>query len=119
MNKAIISLFCFFLGLSVTGQGISISGVVTSAEDGEPLIGATVKVKGASTGVTTDIDGNYFINVKNGAVLQFSYVGYESAEETVKSAAPINVTLKQQSNMLDELVVIGYGSVKKATLLVR
>ncbi len=116
MNKAIISFFLLLVGLAASGQGISVTGNVTSAEDGEPLIGATVRIKGESAGVTTDIDGNYIINAKKGSVLQFSYVGYEPTEETVKGAGPIDVALKQQSNMLDELVVIGYGAVKKSDL---
>ncbi|MDE6125512.1 MAG: SusC/RagA family TonB-linked outer membrane protein, partial [Muribaculaceae bacterium] len=116
MNKAIVSLFFLLLGLSVSGQGISVTGVVTSADEGEPLIGATVRVKGESSGVTTDIDGNYIINVKSGAVLQYSYVGYEPDERVVKGPGALNVSLKQQSNMLDELVVIGYGAVRKSDL---
>lgn len=116
MNKAIISLFLLLMGLYASGQDISVTGVVSSAEDGEPLIGASVRVKGKSSGVTTDIDGNYIINVRNGAVLQFSYVGYEPEERVVRGTSAVNVSLKQQSNVLDELVVIGYGAVKKSDL---
>ena len=119
MNKFFISFLLFLsalTGMTASGQGFTVTGTVTSAEDGEPLIGATVRVKGASTGVTTDIDGNYTINVKTGAILLFSYVGYDPQEKTVGTSTTIDVAMTQQSNMLDELVVIGYGAVKKSDL---
>lgn len=116
MNKTLFTFLMILFGLTTTAQNLSVKGTVTSEEDGEPLIGATVRVKGAPTGVTTDIDGQYTINVSKGAILQFSYVGYEPQEKTVSAAGTVDVALSQQSNMLDELVVIGYGSVKKSDL---
>lgn len=119
MNKSLLTFLLLLLGLAgmtASGQGLTVTGTVTSAEDGEPLIGASVRVKGAATGVTTDIDGVYMINVSKGAVLMFSYVGYDSQEKTVGTDTTIDVVMTQQSNMLDELVVIGYGSVKKSDL---
>ncbi len=117
MNKFLLTFLLVLLGIGATAQNITVTGTVTSSEDGEPLIGATVRVKGSSTGGTaTDIDGVYNISCKKGAVLQFSYVGYEAAERTVGDATKIDVVLSTQSNMLEELVVIGYGSVKKSDL---
>lgn len=105
------------LYIGVYAQSATVKGLVTSGEDGEPLIGATVHVKGTSQGVSTDIDGCYTLNnIDPKAVLQFSYVGYESKDIAVKGATEINVVLHPQQDLLDELVVVGYGAVKKSDL---
>jgi TonB-linked SusC/RagA family outer membrane protein len=117
MNKFLLTFLLVLLGIGASAQNITVTGTVTSSEDGEPLTGATVRVKGSATGGTaTDIDGVYNISCKKGAVLQFTYVGHEAAERTVGDNTTIDVVLSTQSNMLEELVVIGYGSVKKSDL---
>ena len=116
MNKTIITFLFVLLSLTAVGQAKSVTGTVTSAEDGEPLIGATVKVKGAAEAVVTDLDGNYFINVEPGEVLLFSYVGFTPEERTVGAGNTIDVAMTVKSDVLDELVVIGYGAVKKSDL---
>ena len=93
----------------------TVSGTVTSAADNEPLIGATVQVVGAPTGVSTDLDGQYTVKAEMGQTLRFSYIGMEAQEVKITSTT-INVTLKENSNVLDEVVVVGYGTVRKSDL---
>lgn len=94
-----------------------ITGVVTDAASGEPLIGATIVVKGSSAGTVTDLDGYYAISVPDAAsVLQFSYVSYETQEITVGNQATINVSMVESATQLEDVVVIGYGTVKKEDL---
>ena len=77
MKKYILTLCLALIGLSMMAQNITVSGVVTSKTDGEPLIGATVRVKGTNQGTATDIDGNYTLpNVAKNATLIFNYVGF-------------------------------------------
>ena len=91
----------------------TVSGHVNDAQ-GEPIIGATVRVEGSSGGVITDFDGNFTIAVEPGATLNISYVGYQPA--TVKAAGRVAVTLQDDATILDNVVVIGYGRVKKDDL---
>ena len=91
-----------------------ISGTVTSAADGQPLIGVTVAVKGTSSGTITDIDGNYSLNVDEGATVVFSYTGFKAQELTVGSANTYNIVLQADIALLDEIVVVGYGTQKKS-----
>ena len=93
-----------------------ISGKVTSATDGEPLIGATVQVQGQKSGIVTDLDGNYTINAEQGQTLVFSYVGYLTKSVKVGGASTINVVLEEDRQSLEEVVVIGYGVQKKKLL---
>ena len=90
-----------------------ITGKVTSATDGEPLIGATVQVQGSSNGIVTDLDGNYTINAEQGQTLVFSYVGYLTKTVKVGGVSTIDVALEEDRQSLDEVVVIGYGVQKK------
>ena len=96
---------------------ISVNGTVRDAQQ-EPLPGVNVLVKGTTIGTTTDIDGNYFINVPDkNAVLVFSYIGFESQEIKVGGQININVNMSEESNSLDEVVVVGYGSQKRASVV--
>jgi iron complex outermembrane receptor protein len=95
--------------------GQSIKGVVTDADGSLP--GVSITIKGTTTGVQTDFDGNYAINASQGDVLVFSYLGYTTEERSVGSQNVINVTMVQDRSELDEIVIIGYGSttIKDAT----
>ena len=84
-------------------------------KNGEPIIGATVKIKGKQTGVVTDFDGNFTIDAPRGSVLIVSYIGFDNQEISV-DGKPINVTLTESSEQLNEVVVIGYGSMRKRDL---
>ena len=100
-------------GISVASASpVTVSGTVTQASDGEPLIGVSVLVKGTSQGTATDIDGNYVIKVEKGATLVFSYVGCQTREIVVDSEH-LDVALLDNAEVLDEVVVVGYATQKK------
>ncbi len=94
-------------------QKITVHGTVVN-ETGEPLIGATVMEKGTSTGTATDLDGHFEINVDPKATLTVSYIGYDPMDVPVNGRTDLHVVLRENSTMLAETVVIGYGSVKKS-----
>ena len=101
---------------SVTQQTIKVTGQVVD-QDGEPLIGATIKLKGAQTGVITDFDGNFSIDAPSNATLVVSYVGYKDREIAVRGRAVIEkIEMESDALMLEQVVVVGYGTQKKADL---
>lgn len=113
-----LSLFVMLLlagGLSARAQQIKVTGSVTDP-GGEPLIGVSVRVDNAGTGTVTDFDGKYTIEAKPKSVLTFSYIGYETHKESVNGRHSINVTLKERQDVLNEVVVIGYGTMDKKEL---
>lgn len=118
MSKKIVALAILYLcGLTVLqAQTVQITGTVTDAIEDNTLPGVTVLIQGTTSGTTTDIDGEYSISVETGAVLVFSFVGYESQNITVESGGIINVSLSPSVTGLDELVVVGYGAQRAATL---
>lgn len=104
-----------FAGFSSQLMGQSVSGKVTDSE-GLPLPGASVLVKGTGTGTQTDFDGNYTISVATDGVLVFSYVGMTTVEIAVGDQQEINVSLQLDSQSLEEVVVVGYGTAKKSDI---
>ena len=94
----------------------TITGTVTDSKDGLTLPGVSIVVKGTTNGTVSDISGNYSIKVSADQVLLFSFVGYNTQEVTVASQTAINIALVQQAAMLDEVVVVGYGTQKKVNL---
>lgn len=101
---------------SLYKKDLKITGKVTD-EKGEPLIGVSVLVKGSTNGVTTDVEGKFKLNVADGnTVLVFKYIGYVTREVTVNSQTVINVSLMPESKNLSEVIVVGYGTQKKANL---
>lgn len=105
-----VGLLCAF---GVSAQSITVSGTVTDPS-GEPLIGASILAEGTTAGTATDIDGNYTINAPSNGTLVFSYVGYDTQKVPVEGRSTINVTMQESSVMLNEVVAIGYGTVKKS-----
>ena len=101
--------------LHAFGQS-KITGTVVDQTNGEPIIGATVKIKGTSTGVVTDIDGNYSIDVKPGQTLEFSYIGYTTQSLKVTKAGRHDINLSEETNTLEQVVVVGYGTMKRSDL---
>ena len=98
-------------------KGMTIKGKVLGT-DGEPIIGASVLVKGSTTGVVTDLDGNYTLaNVSKGAILEFSYVGYVKLTKTVGSETTINAILYEDSQMLEGVEVVAFGTQKKESVI--
>jgi TonB-linked SusC/RagA family outer membrane protein len=114
--KKILFSFLFFLPLSLWAQQkISVAGTVASAVDEEALIGVSISVKGSSVGTVTDLDGNFtFSDISGDATLVFAFLGYQSQEVKVNNRNIIRLTLNEDTQALDELVVIGYGVVKKS-----
>ncbi|ANW95845.1 hypothetical protein AXE80_05920 [Wenyingzhuangia fucanilytica] len=120
ISKTYLFGMLFFLGIcgfTAQAQISTVSGTIT-ADDGLPIPGANVVQKGTTNGVISDFDGNYMISLKPGAqVLVFSYLGYETQEVSVKNKNTVNVVLGKSSEELDEVVIIGYGEVKRADVI--
>lgn len=112
LRTALVTLCLLTCVGLANAEPVTVSGTVTSAADGEPLIGVTVQVKGTSVGTTTDFDGNYVIKTEMGATISFSYVGMQTREVTVTSEK-LDIALLENSEVLDEVVVVGYGVQKK------
>ncbi|WP_430928720.1 SusC/RagA family TonB-linked outer membrane protein [Polaribacter marinivivus] len=110
--KKVLFIALVFFGFSFTqAQTNTIKGTVSA--EGETLPGASVVVKGTKTGTSTEMDGTYSIKAKTGDILVFSYLGYKVKEVTVGTSMVINVTLEPEASLLDEIVVVGYGTQRK------
>ena len=96
---------------TVSAQAITVTGIVTDAADGTPVVGCSVLVKGTTNGVITDMNGRYSILAKKGDTLLFQYIGYKQEQRVVKSMQ-LNVKLKTDNVALEECVVVGYGTMK-------
>ena len=105
-------LLTTFVSLQAQAQDLTVTGTITSAEDGYPIPGATVIIKGTTTGAISDFDGVYSIDTQIGDTLEFSFIGTESQSITVTKNT-LNVVLVSQAENLDEVVIIGYGSIAK------
>lgn len=115
MKRIILSTFLLIVAIAVQAQSITVHGTVVSATDSEPLIGASVisDVKGAN-GAATDIDGNFIMTVPEGSSLTVSYIGFKP--KTVKAQPEMTIILEEDTETLDEVVVVGYSSEKKSDL---
>ena len=109
-RKILFAILAVFFSLSASAQQFTASGQVLDAQK-EPLIGVSVQEKGTTNGAITDLDGNFTLTVRSNATLIFSYVGYKSQEQ--KASRQMKVTLQEDNEVLEEVVVIGYGSVKR------
>ena len=98
--------------LPALAQKVTVTGTVTD-QTGEALIGASVMEKGTTNGTSTDLDGNFQLTVNPGATLVFSYVGYNPVEEALNGRTHVNVVMSENATQLQDVVVIGYGSVRK------
>ncbi|HMX42027.1 MAG TPA: carboxypeptidase-like regulatory domain-containing protein, partial [Saprospiraceae bacterium] len=109
-------LLCALFSLSLSAQ-VALSGQVTDAATGEPLVGATVAVKGTPKGTSTDVDGRFRLQVDNGqAVLSISYSGYVTQKLTVGGQRDFSIKLSEDQQLLDEVVVVGYGTQKRSSI---
>ena len=115
LRFAMMTLVAVAFSVSAWAQNISVTGTVTDV-NGEPIIGAYVLVKGTSNGTSTDVDGKYQISVASNGTLVFTLVGMKDSEVPVNGKAVINVTMEEDSEMLDDVVVIGFGTQKKENL---
>lgn len=112
----ILSLVLFVMAtLSLSAQQIGISGTVSDSS-GEPLIGVSVTVPGTKNGAATDIDGNFSLTVDAKATLRFTYVGFKTQDIPVNGKTVFNVVMEENSELLDEVVVVGYGTMDKKEL---
>ena len=116
MKKFILTMLCIFAAIVPSwAQQRKVNGVVVDTE-GEPLIGATVMVKGTSRAAVTDLDGKFTISVDPKETLQASYVGFKRQEVKVGNQDDLRIVMASDANTLDEMVVVGYGEMKKADL---
>ena len=116
MNKKyIIAAMATSFALNMNAQSVKVTGNVVDSNN-EPVIGAYIKVKGSNRGAVTDLDGHYTIDADKNATLVISYVGMANQEEKIGNRSQINFVLKDDANDLNEVVVIGYGQVKKGDL---
>ena len=112
-----IALLAVMFPLLALAQSVNIHGTVTDAATGEEVIGATVKVRGVAGGTITDAMGEYKISASVGQTLEISYIGYTTAAvKIVAGQTTYNVALKEDSESLEEVVVVGYGTMKKSDL---
>ena len=117
MSKRIYLLsLMVMMTLGVWAQSMTVTGVVMAQDEPDPVIGANVMVKGSTTGTITDFDGNFSLQAKAGDVLQVSFMGYKTQDVKVSGSGPIRVTLVPDNVQLQEVVAIGYGTMKKSDL---
>ena len=112
LRTALVLSMLFIVGCI---QAQTVKGTVTDSS-GEPIIGATVLEKGTKNAAVTDFDGNYSIKMSGSNPLVFSYIGMKTKEVDVKGQTTVNVVLEDEDNTLNDVVVIGYGSVRKKDL---
>lgn len=119
MLKKMWTMLCVTLisSLSFAQTTKMVTGTITDAVSGESLIGVNIMIEGSATGTTTDLDGKYSLNVPENAVLVVSYIGYETIKESVKGSTVIDVKLGAKSEVMDEVVVVGYTTMKRADVL--
>ena len=113
--RGLFTLLALIISISLHAQNATVKGVIVDETD-TPLIGATVQVKGTATGSITDFDGNYTIKANKGAVITFSYIGYKTQEIKFTGQSPLNVKMIPDNQTLDEVVVVGYGTMKRSDL---
>ena len=116
LQRILPIIILLLAGMNAWAQTKQVSGVVTDGT-GETVIGASVLEKGTTNGTITDLDGKFILTVNENAVLQISYVGYTTLEVPVKGKTSFNITLKEDSEMLEEVVVVGYGAQKKESVV--
>ena len=114
MKTKISLLLMLFFSFSAFAQQMDINGVVTSKSDGLPLPGVSIIVKGTTRGTTSDFDGKYSISVSSGDQLEYSYLGFKTMVITVENQTTIDVSLEDDVESLNEVVVVGYGTQKKS-----
>ncbi|RME99266.1 MAG: TonB-dependent receptor, partial [Bacteroidetes bacterium] len=112
----VLSICLLFAGLALQAQ--TVSGKVVDAADGSPLIGVNILVKGSTSGTVTDLDGNFTVKASPEDVLIFSYTGYLDQEVQVGNQSQLNISMEAGSELLDEVIVVGYGSQKKGDVTV-
>lgn len=118
MKNIILLLTALLMSCHVMAQETIVTGTITDVSDGSPLIGANILVKGTGVGSIADVKGEYSVKVPVGKhILVFSCIGYKEQEITIKAGQKVlNVMMTEDSELLDEVVVVGYGTMKKSDL---
>ncbi len=116
MKKLLSFLFLLCFTFSVYSQSIQVQGTVVAGEDNSPLPGVNVTVKGTAKGAITDLSGKFTLSTPVGSTLVFRYIGYKAQEVVIKDAQPLKITLKEDAEALEEIVVVGYGVQKKSVV---
>lgn len=114
-KRGYITLLALLVSIITFAQGVTVKGTILD-ENKEPLIGATVQVKGETTGAAADLDGNFTLKAKKNATLVVSYIGYLTQEVRLQGKTQVTIQLIPDSKTLDEVVVVGYGTMKKSDL---
>ena len=114
IKRTFLLALLFMVCVVVQAQSLQVSGTVVSKSDGEPVIGATILEQGTTNGTITDFDGKFSLTVKQGAEISISYIGFKS--QVVKAQTVLNIVLAEDAEVLDEVVVTGYMTEKKASL---
>ena len=115
--KKYLLLLAFALSSLFSFADINISGTIQDAQK-EPLIGVSILVQGTTTGTVTDFDGHFYLSVPSkNSVLEITYIGYKKQEITVGNDIAFNITLYEDAEALDEVVVVGYGNQKKLSVI--
>lgn len=114
-SRVLLIIVCALTALGSYAQTLSVTGTVTDTS-GEPMAGVAVLIKGTAMGTTTDIDGTYALKAATNATLEFSYIGYETQTVGVAGKSVIDITMKEDISMLDEVVVVAYGTQKKSSI---
>lgn len=111
--RSILGVALFLFSLVASAQSVTITGQIVEASNGLTIPGANISVKGTQNGTTTDFDGNYAIEAEKGQTLLFSFVGFKNIEIKVEKSQTLNVKMEEESAILNEIVVVGYGSSTK------
>ena len=112
IKKLFLSILCASMAMGAMAQS-TITGTVIDGTVNEPAIGASIIVVGTTTGTVTDMDGNFSLDVPDGKfILQVSMVGYKTQVVNIKGKTSVNVTLQEDSQLMEEVVVVGYGVMK-------
>lgn len=106
-------LLALLFSVNTMAQELTLHGRVTDAANGDPLPGVSILIQGTATGTTTNVDGDYTLNVRKGDILVFSFIGYKSQTVTITDQTTLNIALAEDLQQLQEVVVIGYGQVRK------
>ena len=114
--RLFLLIYALVLSDAVLAQTSVVKGRVTDDKLKEPLTGVSVMEVGTTNGTVTDLDGNFTLNVRSGATLRISYIGYLTQEVLTGNKDFIDIVLKEDNELLDEVVIVGYGTQKKATL---
>ena len=120
MKRLILLLTLFFVCGSLFAQKPTVVGTITDAKSGESLIGVAVKIKGTAIGTITDINGKYSLvsdQLSSSSVITYSYIGFATVEQVLGNRTSIDIKLSMEDIMINEMVVIGYGSIKKSNIL--